>query len=67
MADGTYDGYWERKLGPWDTAAGAAIVCAAGGRISSFGGGTADVISGQLIATNGRIHDALVTALAPHA
>jgi myo-inositol-1(or 4)-monophosphatase len=32
VADGTYDGYWERRLNPWDLAAGAAIVLAAGGR-----------------------------------
>ena len=32
VADGTYDGYWEKKLAPWDCAAGAALVVAAGGR-----------------------------------
>ena len=63
VADGTYDGYWEMKLGPWDVAAGAAIVVAAGGRISDYAGGAADVTRGELIATNGRIHDALVAAL----
>ena len=63
VADGTYDGYWEKKLAPWDCAAGAAIVMAAGGRISDYAGGPADVLSGQLLATNGRIHQALVDAL----
>lgn len=63
VADGTYDGYWEKKLCPWDVAAGAAIVVAAGGRISDYAGGPADILTGQLLATNGGIHDALVEEL----
>jgi myo-inositol-1(or 4)-monophosphatase len=63
VADGTYDGYWEKKLFPWDCAAGAAIVVAAGGRISDYGGHAADVTGGQLLATNGAIHQALVDEL----
>jgi myo-inositol-1(or 4)-monophosphatase len=64
VGDGTYDGYWERKLKPWDMAAGAAIVRAAGGRVTTLFGDEGDVIAGNVIATNGRIHDALVEALA---
>ena len=63
VADGTYDGYWERKLRPWDLAAGAAIVLGAGGRISSFEGTPADITTGHLVATNGAIHEALLRAL----
>jgi myo-inositol-1(or 4)-monophosphatase len=63
VADGTYDGYWEKKLAPWDCAGGAALVAAAGGRISDYAGGPADMLSGQLLATNGAIHDALVSEL----
>lgn len=64
VADGTYDGYWERKLSPWDLAAGAACVLAAGGTLTSIEGGAVDVRSGSIVATNGAIHDALVSALA---
>jgi myo-inositol-1(or 4)-monophosphatase len=64
VADGTYDGYWEKKLNPWDLAAGAAIVVAAGGTLSGYGGVPADVRRGELLATNGAIHAALVDALA---
>jgi myo-inositol-1(or 4)-monophosphatase len=64
VADGTYDGYWERKLGTWDIAAGAAIVLGAGGRVSAFDGGEPDLTVGHLVATNGRVHDELVRALA---
>jgi myo-inositol-1(or 4)-monophosphatase len=64
VSDGTYDGYWERKLHPWDVAGGAAIVRAAGGRVTDFEGGTAFVASGRVVATNGVIHDALLGELA---
>jgi myo-inositol-1(or 4)-monophosphatase len=63
VADGTYDGYWERKLKAWDIAAGAAIVSAAGGRLSDFEGKQEDVTSGHLVASNDRIHDAFIAAL----
>jgi myo-inositol-1(or 4)-monophosphatase len=63
VADGTYDGYWEKKLAPWDCVAGAAIVVAAGGRTSDYHGQQVDLLSGQLLATNGAIHDALVSEL----
>ncbi len=64
VADGTYDGYWEQKLGVWDVAAGAGIVLAAGGKLSSYDGGPVDITTGHVVATNGKIHDALILALA---
>jgi len=30
VARGWFDGYWERRLHPWDLVAGCAIACAAG-------------------------------------
>jgi myo-inositol-1(or 4)-monophosphatase len=63
VADGTYDGYWEKKLAPWDCAGGAALVAAAGGRVSDYAGGGVDILLGALLATNGHIHDALVDEL----
>jgi myo-inositol-1(or 4)-monophosphatase len=63
VADGTYDGYWENKLKVWDVAAGAALVVAAGGRVSDYVGDRADLTAGQVVATNGRVHDALVAEL----
>jgi myo-inositol-1(or 4)-monophosphatase len=64
VADGTYDGYWEKKVRPWDIAGGSAIVRAAGGRVTDFEGGETFVESGRIIATNGAIHERLSTALA---
>lgn len=59
VADGTYDGYWERRLNPWDTAAGAAIVEAAGGRITHLDGGPPRLGEGNLVASNGLVHEEL--------
>lgn len=64
VACGRLDGFWEWKLHPWDTAAGALIVEEAGGRMSDFTGLPFDVHGRQTVASNGRIHDALVAVLA---
>jgi myo-inositol-1(or 4)-monophosphatase len=64
VADGTYDGYWERKLSAWDSAAGAALVLAAGGRISNLSGGAYDLTRGYFLASNGGVHDGLLKLLA---
>lgn len=63
VADGTYDGYWERRLNPWDLAGGSAIVLAAGGQLSHLNGGPPRLSEGHLVATNGKIHPALVELL----
>ena len=63
VADGTYDGYWERKLRPWDIAGGIAIAHGAGGRVTDFASGTSCMTSGHVVATNGHIHDALLAEL----
>lgn len=65
VADGTYDGYWESALHVWDIAAGAAIALGAGARLSSLDGTPPNLTEGNLVLTNGRIHDALV-ALVRH-
>jgi myo-inositol-1(or 4)-monophosphatase len=64
VADGTYDGFWERRLSAWDTVAGAAIALAAGARVTALDGGTPDYAIGHLVASNGRIHDALLRTIA---
>lgn len=66
VADGTYEGYWERKLRPWDIAAGIAIVRGAGGRVSGFDAAASPTCEPleNIVATNGLIHDALLAELA---
>ena len=57
-ADGTYSVFWEQRLSPWDLAAGAALVVAAGGQISDYGGEPADIRTGRILATNQHLHQA---------
>jgi myo-inositol-1(or 4)-monophosphatase len=64
VARGWLDGYWEGRLHAWDLAAGSLIVEEAGGRISSLDGGPFLVDAGEIVATNGRIHDEVVAELA---
>ncbi len=61
---GWFDGYWERRLSPWDIAAGALIVVEAGGTVTNTRGGPFDVHAGEALASNGAIHEGLVTELA---
>ncbi|MBV8761184.1 MAG: inositol monophosphatase [Deltaproteobacteria bacterium] len=63
VAAGRLDGYWERKLKPWDVAAGALIVREAGGTVTNTRGGAFDPHSGEAVATNGAIHEELVAEL----
>lgn len=63
-ADGTYDIYWEQRLSPWDLAAGACLVREAGGRLSDYAGAEADVRKGELVATNGHLHEATLALIA---
>jgi myo-inositol-1(or 4)-monophosphatase len=64
VACGRLDGYWEHKLKPWDVAAGALVVREAGGRVTDRRG-RGEWRSGQeIVATNGAVHEALLTLLA---
>ena len=60
VAAGRLDGFWEVKLNPWDISAGALMVEEAGGRVSALLGGPFDSRRGEVVASNGRIHDAMV-------
>jgi myo-inositol-1(or 4)-monophosphatase len=59
VADGTYDGYWEQKLSPWDLCAGAAIAKAAGAKLTDYDGAPIDVRSTRVLVTNGLVHEEL--------
>lgn len=64
VADGTYDGYWERRLNAWDIAGGSALVRAAGGAVTDYDGADAFIASGHVVASNGLVHGALLDELA---
>jgi myo-inositol-1(or 4)-monophosphatase len=63
LAMGRFDGFWEMKLHPWDLAAGILMVMEAGGRVSDFEGEDFRLDSGEVLATNGLIHDQMVSVL----
>ena len=63
VAAGRFDGYWELKLHPWDVAAGNLIVLEAGGRTSDFQGRPSPGDGRQTVASNGRLHDAMIEVL----
>jgi myo-inositol-1(or 4)-monophosphatase len=63
VAAGRLDGYWELVLGPWDLAAGSLLVEEAGGRITDVRGGPIDLAAPSVVASNGRIHDAMLGVL----
>lgn len=63
VAAGRFDGFWELKLQPWDTAAGALIVMEAGGRVSDFSGGPFSIYGKELVASNGLIHNEMLKVL----
>ena len=62
-ACGRFDGFWEMKLHPWDIAAGVLLVTEAGGKITDFNGDKADLFKGEILASNGVIHDQMIRVL----
>lgn len=63
LACGRFDGFWEQKLKPWDTAAGFLIAEEAGARITDFSDQAFNIHSDEILATNGWIHDDLIKLL----
>jgi len=56
LACGRFDGFWERNLGPWDTAAAQVIVEEAGGLVTDYKGKPHRPGSKTILASNGLIH-----------
>lgn len=63
VACGRLDGFWELSLNPWDVAAGILLVEEAGGRVSGASGDPYRLNERVLIASNGPLHDSLLSAL----
>jgi myo-inositol-1(or 4)-monophosphatase len=65
LAAGRFDGFWELKLKPWDTAAGWLLVEEAGGEITDLFGGPYHLLSPHILASNGKIHTQMRDILNP--
>jgi len=63
VACGRFDGFWEMKLNPWDTAAGIVILEEAGGKLTTYDGEPYSIYSKKMVASNGLLHDQLLTVL----
>lgn len=57
VASGRLDGFWELGLKAWDVSAGGLIVLEAGGRVTNFEGGDWDHHRGDIVASNGIVHE----------
>jgi myo-inositol-1(or 4)-monophosphatase len=63
VAVGRMDGFWERDLKPWDIAAGGLIASEAGGRVTNFAGAPFTSRGRDVLATNGRVHEAMLEVI----
>ena len=64
VAAGRFDGYWERDLKPWDTAAGGLLITEAGGQISNIDGGVFSPHEGSVLAANSEVHALMLERIA---
>ncbi len=63
VACGRFEGFWELKLKPWDTAAGLIVLTEAGGKITDLQGRPADIYRPEICSSNGLIHQAMLDVL----
>ena len=63
VAAGRMDGFWEATLKPWDTRAAVLILEEAGGKVTGMDGKAWDPVAGDILATNGLIHDEMLMIL----
>jgi len=59
-AAGRFDGFWEIKLYPWDTAAALLMVEEAGGKVTDFSNNPFDPFMKECVASNGQIHQRIL-------
>ena len=65
VACGRFDGFFELGLWPWDVAAGLLLIEEGGGQVTDFQNTPNPVFAGQLVASNGQIHTAMLDVLEP--
>ncbi|SEJ32462.1 myo-inositol-1(or 4)-monophosphatase [Cyclobacterium xiamenense] len=63
VACGRVEGYLEYNLQSYDVAAGTLIVKQAGGQVTDFRGGENYLFGGQILASNGKVHQDLLDAI----
>jgi myo-inositol-1(or 4)-monophosphatase len=63
VACGRFDGFWEMRLAPWDTAAGFLIATESGARVTDFSGRPFNIYRKEIVASNGKIHREMIEVL----
>jgi myo-inositol-1(or 4)-monophosphatase len=63
VASGGFDVCYATAMHPWDAAAGVVLVREAGGTVTNLLGGPYDVYKSSILATNGKNHEAALTAI----
>jgi len=63
VSAGRVEGYWEWSLAPWDIAAGGLLVREAGGEVTNLDGSSWDILTGEVLSSNGFLHPWLVKQL----
>ena len=66
VAAGRLDGCYEQGFSAWDVAAGALILKEAGGEVTDYLGGELDFEDEGLVASNGLLHQELVSLTGEH-
>lgn len=64
VACGRFEVFYEYSLNPWDIAAGMLLVTEAGGKVSDFSGKTSGVTGQEIVATNGFVHNEMLSLIA---
>ncbi len=65
LAAGRIDGFWELGLANWDFAAGALLVQEAGGIVTDLAGGHEHLETGNVVAGNVKMHQAMLNEIEP--
>lgn len=63
VAAGRFDAFWEEQLHAWDIAAGSLLVEEAGGTVTDYQSRPIDLNRGQIVASNGHLHQPLLEVI----
>lgn len=65
VAVGRFDAFYEVGLSAWDMAAGRLLVEEGGGQVTSLSGEPHSLFDGQILASNGLVHEEMLPLLKP--
>ncbi len=63
LAEGIYDGFYEKTLAPWDMAAGSLLIEEAGGKVSNCKGQKFSIYGKDVVASNSILHEKILEVI----